>query len=76
MSLSKEQIEYLHKRGKIPDKYYYQMNGDSAQANYEAQKEKYLSRFQAPLIEVDEKELKDLLEKTIQDLLDNLKTDL
>jgi len=73
--LSKEQIQILHKRGKIPDKYYYQMNGNSAQANYESQKEKILSQNKAPLIEVNEKELNELIENTIQGLLENLEID-
>ena len=73
--LSKEQVEFLHKRGKIPDKYYYQMNGNSAQANYESQKEKIISQNKAPLIEIDEKELNSLIQDTIQGLIENLKID-
>lgn len=38
MAFSKEQIEYLHNTGKMPDWVYYQQNGASAQENYNRQK--------------------------------------
>lgn len=38
MALSKEQIEYLHDTGKMPDWIYYQQNGKSASENYREQK--------------------------------------
>lgn len=34
MSLTQEEIEYLHDIGKMPDWYYYQVNGKSFQENY------------------------------------------
>ena len=38
VSLSQEQIEYLHSIGKMPDWVYYQINGKSAVENYNQQK--------------------------------------
>ena len=40
MSFTAEQIEYYHDSGKIPDLIYYQINGMSAQENYNIQKRK------------------------------------
>lgn len=40
MSFTAEQIEYYHDSGKIPDWIYYQINGKSAQENYNIQKRK------------------------------------
>lgn len=34
MAYTKEQIEYLHDSGKMPDWLYYQQNGAKAQENY------------------------------------------
>lgn len=34
MSLTQKEIEYLHDIGKMPDWYYYQVNGKSFQENY------------------------------------------
>ena len=45
MALSKEQIEYLHDTGKMPDWIYYQQNGKSASENYREQKLKIKQRF-------------------------------
>ncbi len=33
-------IEQLHDSGKLPDRYYYQLNKKTATANYKSQKEK------------------------------------
>ena len=37
MAYNKEQIEYLHDSGKMPDWAYYQQNGATAQENYTRQ---------------------------------------
>lgn len=34
----------LHKLGKLPDRYYYQLNGKTAQENYNAQRYNYTNR--------------------------------
>lgn len=41
MMLSKEETEYNHKIGLLPDRYYYQLNGKSAEDNY---REIYMKR--------------------------------
>lgn len=75
MNISPEYIEYLHKRGLLPDRYYYQINGHSAQENYNNQREKIKGQFSAPQIEIDKEELQKQIESTIQDILENLKID-
>lgn len=74
MQFTPEQIERLRKLGKIPDRYYFQMNGDPAQANYQAQKET-LAKRKAPLFEIDESKLHDMIQDTIQDLIQDLNID-
>ena len=32
--MTQEMLNYYHDRGDIPDKYFYQLNGKSAQDNY------------------------------------------
>lgn len=36
MEQDRSYIEMLHKNGKMPDKVYYQLNGKTAQENYDA----------------------------------------
>lgn len=38
--MTQEMLNYYHDRGDIPDKYFYQLNGKSAQDNYMDQKRK------------------------------------
>ena len=45
MTLSKDQLDYLHDTGKMPDWIYYQQNGKSASENYREQKLKIKQRF-------------------------------
>lgn len=75
MQFTPEQIERLRKLGKIPDRYYFQMNGDSAQANYQAQKEMLSKQGKAPLFEIDETKLQALIQDSIQDLIQGLNID-
>lgn len=45
MAYTKEQIEYLHDSGKIPDWAYYQQNGATAQENYNRQIQAFRNRL-------------------------------
>lgn len=76
MNFTPEQAERLYKLGKLPPKFYFQLNGKSAQENYEAQRELILSQYKAPQIEINTEEAKEQIENIIQDLLENLKIDL
>lgn len=43
--MNQEQLEYLHESGKMPDRYYYQQNGGTAQQNYNRQRKNLLKRY-------------------------------
>lgn len=45
MAYTKEQIEYLHDSGKMPDRVYYQQNGATAQENYNRQIQSFRNRL-------------------------------
>jgi len=45
MAYTKEQIEYLHDSGKMPDWVYYQQNGVTAQENYNRQIQAFRNRL-------------------------------
>ena len=53
MAYTLEQIEYLHDTGKMPHWIYYQMNGKSAQANFEAQTRKFRAECMKRIEEQD-----------------------
>lgn len=69
MAFSKEQIEYLHNTGKMPDWAYYQQNGGSAQENYNRQK---LEQRQRMTQQLQEKELEEIIMKKIETILEDL----
>ena len=64
MAFSKEQIEYLHNTGKMPDWVYYQQNGASAQENYNRQQ---LEQRQRMTQQLQEKELEEIIKKEGED---------
>ena len=65
-------IEYYRSRGWMPDRYYYQLNGKSAQDNY-AQILREREKNLLPLLENQiEKDLEPILEKVLSKLLDGL----
>ena len=78
MALTLEQIEWLHDHGKMPDWAYYQLNGKSAQANWEEQHRKIMERYNQREAEARrqaeekalEKKLEADLEKQIEKKLD------
>lgn len=45
MAYTKEQIEYLHDSGKMPDLAYYQQNRATAQENYNRQIQAFRNRL-------------------------------
>ena len=69
MAFSKEQIDYLHNTGKMPDWAYYQQNGGSAQENYNRQKIEQRQRITQKL---QEKELEEIIMKKIETILEDL----
>ena len=69
MAYTKEQIEYLHESGKMPDWAYYQQNGATAQENYNRQKIEQRQRITQKL---QEKELEEIIMKKIETILEDL----
>ena len=47
--LDPQLVEFLHNSGKMPDRYYYQLNGKSAEENYIEQKRKNQARLREML---------------------------
>ena len=77
MAYTKEQIEYLHDSGKMPDWAYYQQNGATTQENYNRQiqafRNRMLERYQEEQQEKEiEKQIEDKLEEILEDLLKDL----
>lgn len=77
MAYTKEQIEYLHDSGKMPDWAYYQQNGATAQENYNRQMQAFRNRLRDKQQEEQqqkeiEKQIEDKLEKILEDLLNDL----
>ena len=77
MAYTKEQIEYLHDSGKMPDWAYYQQNGATAQENYNRQIQAFRNRLRDKQQEEQqqkeiEKQIEYKLEKILEDLLNDL----
>ena len=67
MAYTLEQIEWLHDNGKMPDWAYYQQNGKSAQANFEAQTRKFKADCMKRIVEQERrKEEEKALEAEIE----------
>ena len=91
MALTKEQIEWLHDHGKMPDWAYYQQNGKSAQENWDEQHRKIMENYRQreaeqrrqaeekaleKKLEADlEKQIEKKLEKALEKALDDLLKD-
>lgn len=80
--MDKQMIEYYHDNGLMPDWWYYQVNGKSAEENYidivNKRDRKYrdevsLKREQEELEKQAEEELEKTLEKALDDILKDLK---
>ena len=88
MALTKEQIEWLHDHGKMPDWAYYQQNGKSATMNLYEQTKKFKERVLKEEQERQEeakrkaeekkleKQIEIQLEEAVQKALENLLKDL
>ena len=71
MSLTKEQIEYLHDSGLMPDMYYYQINGKSFQENYISIHRQRQQEYKKLLVErQQQKELEKQLDTAIEEAID------
>lgn len=67
---SKEQVEYLHNTGKMPDWAYYQQNGNGITENYREQKAKIHQKTkQESKGNQQEKELEDYIQKDIEEIV-------
>ena len=91
MAYTKEQIEWLHDNGLMPDWAYYQQNGKTAQENWNEQHRKIMERYHQreaeerrqaeekaleKKLEADlEKQLEKKLEKALEKALDDLLKD-
>lgn len=76
-----KEIEMLHDRGLMPDWWYYQVNGKSAEDNFNAQHKKIVEQYRAREREQEEKAaiekyvnevLEKKLEKCLEEVLGNL----
>ena len=67
---SKEQVEYLHNTGKMPDWAYYQQNGNGITENYREQKAKIDQRIiQDNERKQQEKEMERYIQKSIEEAI-------
>lgn len=79
---SKEEVERIYKAGKMPDRYYYQLNGKTADENWRdwhSKKQKKVAEYyekqrqqktiSAQVEQQIEQELEPLIENTIEELL-------
>lgn len=66
---SKEQVEYLHNTGKMPDWAYYQQNGNGITENYREQKVKIDQRI---IQDIERKQYGKETEKNIQESIEEI----
>lgn len=66
---SKEQVEYLHNTGKMPDWAYYQQNGNGIMKNYREQKAKIDQRI---IQDIERKQYGKETEKNIQESIEEI----
>lgn len=67
-------LDYLHKSGKMPDRYYYQQNGKTAAENYLEQilKSREFQAYIENELQSDiEKQLPEVLENALDEILKN-----
>lgn len=72
MAFTPEEIEFYHNRGLMPDWIYYQVNGKSAQENYNDYYNKRTLKLNKKYLRED---MQKQLDKEIEDVLDNLLKD-
>lgn len=66
---SKEQVEYLHNTGKMPDWVYYQQNGNGITENYREQKAKIDQRI---IQDIERKQQGKEMERYIQESIEEV----
>lgn len=66
---SKEQVEFLHNTGKMPDWAYYQQNGNGITENYREQKAKIDQRI---IQDIERKQYGKETEKNIQESIEEI----
>ena len=77
MAYTKEQIEYLHNSGKMPDWAYYQQNRTTAQQNYNRQIQEFRNRLRdRQKEEQQQKEIEEQIEDKLEEILEDLLKDL
>ena len=77
MAYTKEQIEYLHDSGKMPDWAYYQQNRTTAQENYNRQIQAIRTKLKDKYKEEQQqKETEKQIENTLEEILNDLVNDL
>lgn len=73
MRFTVEQIEYLHKIGKIKDQIYYQINGKTANENYRTQKQNRKINNKSKITENNiEKILYEVMKNELSELINDL----
>ena len=81
--MEKEMIEYYHNRGLMPDWWYYQVNGKTAEENYIDMVNRRSLKFRDEMLREEEKKelekelevkLEETLEKVLNDLLKDFNT--
>lgn len=75
--MEKEMIEYYHNRGLMPDWWYYQVNGKSAEENYIDMVNRRSLKFREEMLrEQEKKELEKELEAKLEETLEKVLNDL
>ena len=75
--MEKEMIEYYHDRGLMPDWWYYQVNGKSAEENYIDMVNRRSLKFREEILrEQEKKELEKELEAKLEETLEKVLNDL
>lgn len=62
----KEYIDYLYRSGKLPSRYYYQLNGKSIEENWRLQHKEIIKKY------LNEKEIKKDLQEVIGEALSDV----
>lgn len=68
--MNRDTIEYLYKSGKMPTRYYNQLNGKNAQENYNTYLREKNINSQSCLL--DKAELQKIIESAIDDIVKSL----
>ena len=81
MAFTKEQIEYYHDIGLMPDWAYYQQNGASPQENFERQRAKFkkqvLDRLQKERNQKEiERQIEDKVDESLEEIMNKLLKDI